>query len=61
MSTHNIGFNGEITKIIPKLSSNTLLICSTVTSKFPNANSSDNEEALQTSLTGYRIITLCHA
>ena len=29
MSTHNICFHGEITKIIPKLSSNTLLICST--------------------------------
>ena len=29
MSTHNICFYGEITKIIPKLSSNTLLICST--------------------------------
>ena len=28
MSTHNICFYGEITKIIPKLSSNTLLICS---------------------------------
>ena len=28
-STHNISFYGEITKIIPKLSSNTLLICST--------------------------------
>ena len=30
MSTHNIRFYGEITKIIPKLSSNSLLICSTV-------------------------------
>ena len=29
MSTHNICFYGEITKIIPKLSSITLLICST--------------------------------
>ena len=29
MSTHNICFYEEITKIIPKLSSNTLLICST--------------------------------
>ena len=29
MSTHNICSYGEITKIIPKLSSNTLLICST--------------------------------
>ena len=29
MSTHNIYFYGEITKIIPKLSSNTLRICST--------------------------------
>ena len=29
MSTHNIGFYGEITKIIPKLSLNTFLICST--------------------------------
>ena len=29
MSTHNICFNGDITKVIPKLSSNTLLICST--------------------------------
>ena len=28
MSTNNIGFYGEITKIISKLSSNTLLICS---------------------------------
>ena len=28
MSTHNICFAGEITKIIPKLSSNPLLICS---------------------------------
>ena len=28
MSTHDICFYGEITKIIPKLSSNTLLICS---------------------------------
>ena len=28
MSTHNICFYGEITKIIPKFSSNTLLICS---------------------------------
>ena len=30
MSTHNICFYGEITKIIRKLSSNTLLFCSTV-------------------------------
>ena len=29
MRTHNICFYGEISKIIPKLSSNTLLICST--------------------------------
>ena len=29
MSTHNIHFYGEITKIIPKLSSNTLLNCFT--------------------------------
>ena len=29
MSTHNICFYGEISKIIPKLSSNTLLIFST--------------------------------
>ena len=29
MSTHNIWFYGEIAKIIPKLSSNTLLICPT--------------------------------
>ena len=29
MNTHNICFYGEITKIIPKLSSDTLLICST--------------------------------
>ena len=29
MRTHNICFYGEIMKIIPKLSSNTLLICST--------------------------------
>ena len=29
MSTHNIRFYGEIKKIIPKLSPNTLLICST--------------------------------
>ena len=29
MSTHNICFYGELTKIILKLSSNTLLICST--------------------------------
>ena len=28
MSTHNICFYGEISKIIPQLSSNTLLICS---------------------------------
>ena len=32
MSTHNIRFYGEISKIIPKLSPNTLLICSTVLS-----------------------------
>ena len=30
MSTHNIGFYGELTKIIHQLSSNTLLICSSV-------------------------------
>ena len=30
MSTHNICFYGELTKIILQLSSNTLLICSTV-------------------------------
>ena len=30
MSTHNICFYGELTEIIPKLSSNTLLICSPV-------------------------------
>ena len=29
MSTHYICFYGEISKIIPKLSPNTLLICST--------------------------------
>ena len=29
MSTHSICFYGEIMKIIPKLSSNTLLICFT--------------------------------
>ena len=29
MNTHNICFYGEIGKIIPKLSQNTLLICST--------------------------------
>ena len=29
MSTHNIGFYGEISKMIPKLSPNTYLICST--------------------------------
>ena len=29
MSTHNIDFNGEISKIIPNLSSITQLICST--------------------------------
>ena len=29
MSTHNICFYGKLTKIIPKLSSNTLLICYT--------------------------------
>ena len=29
MSTHNVCFYGEIGKIIPKLSSSTLLICST--------------------------------
>ena len=29
MSTRNIGFYEEIINIIPKLSSNTLLICST--------------------------------
>ena len=29
MSTHDICFYGEITKIVPKLSLNTLLICST--------------------------------
>ena len=29
MSTHNICFYGEMWKIIPKLSPNTLLICST--------------------------------
>ena len=29
MNTHNIGFYGEVRNIIPKLSSNTLLICST--------------------------------
>ena len=29
MSTHNIRFYGEITKMIPKLSLNTHLICST--------------------------------
>ena len=29
MSIHNVCFYEEITKIIPKLSSNTLLICST--------------------------------
>ena len=28
MSTHNIGFYGELKKIILQLSSNTLLICS---------------------------------
>ena len=30
MSTHNICFYGEMTIIIPRFSSNTLLICSTV-------------------------------
>ena len=30
MSTHNISFYGKLTKIILQLSSNTLLICSTV-------------------------------
>ena len=30
MSTNNISFFGELTKIILQLSSNTLLICSTV-------------------------------
>ena len=30
MSTHSVCFYGEITKIIPKLSLNTLLICCTV-------------------------------
>ena len=30
MSTHNICFYGELSKIILQLSSNTLLICSTV-------------------------------
>ena len=34
MSTHNICFYGEITKIIPKLSLNTLLICSNVSCIF---------------------------
>ena len=34
MSTHNICFYGEITKIISKLASNTLLICSTGTYKW---------------------------
>ena len=29
MSTHSICFYGEMWKVIPKLSSNTLLICST--------------------------------
>ena len=32
MSTHNICFTGEMRKIISKLSPNTHLICSTVTS-----------------------------
>ena len=31
MSTHNICFYGELTKLISELSSNTLLICSTET------------------------------
>ena len=30
MSTHNISFYGEIMKIVPKLYSDTLLICFTV-------------------------------
>ena len=34
MSTHNISFYGEINKNTPKLSPNTLLICSTVDNKF---------------------------
>ena len=36
MSTHNICFYGEPTKIIPKLSSNTLLICFTDVGKCIN-------------------------
>ena len=42
-STHNISFYGEISKIIPKLFSNTLLICSTETSRAdaPDMRSND--------------------
>ena len=44
MSTHNICFYGEIMKIIPKLSSNTLLICSTTgTLPFPYVFASQTE------------------
>ena len=34
MSTHNICFYGEISKIIPSLSQNTLCICSTACDKY---------------------------
>ena len=40
MSTHNICFYGEISKIIPKLSPNTLLICSSVFIKIYKLNMS---------------------
>ena len=32
MTIHNVSFYGEITKVTPILSSNTLLICSTIVS-----------------------------
>ena len=36
MSTHNICFHGELTKIILQLSSNTFLICSSATKILTN-------------------------
>ena len=48
MSTHNLCFNGEITEIIPKLSSNTLLICSTDTVFPGRLDSSDDSEVVST-------------
>ena len=47
MSTHNICFYKEIWKIIPKLSPNTLLICSTVTMDSKNRSDFIDEHAYQ--------------